>query len=287
VNWSRALITLSLLLAHPLTAQEDQLTITSPSGKIEVRLLENVPLNPSVSRLGYQVAYEGKLLVEPSPLGIRVYSAFPILGEDMRLIGSKRTSVDEIFATPQLDGKGRNHYNGLIAEFKEKSALGRILSIEVRVFDDGAGFRFLLPKSANIEKFFVEEEETEFRFVADGEAQFRSLNQETGATVPGVALLSAIPTSTQIDASLTLEPSGFPRVAVHGFSWPSGARRPVLRHVENGTTLIMRRPAACGPCVYHRDVGPLPELELRLPTKSPWRMLQIGSSPVNATETIG
>lgn len=287
MNYTRTSLWLALLLPQLLIAQDGPLTVTSPNGKIEVRVLEQLPVGNSARRLAYQVSYEGKPLVEPSPLGIRVHSAYPVLGEDLHLISSKKTSVDEVFAIPALDGNGRNHYNGLIAEFKEKGALERLLSIEVRVFDDGAGFRYLFPKSASIEKFIVEEEETEFRFVGDGEARFRSLNQETGATVPVVAWLSAIPTLTQIDASLTLEPSGFPRVVVHGFSWPSGFRRPVLRHLENGTTLIMRRPAGCAPCVYHRDVRPLPELELRPPAKSPWRVLEIGSSPVKATETIG
>ena len=256
--------------------------MTSPSGKIELRLLENVPASQNaVPRLGFQVSYEGNPIVLPSPLGIRIYSQTPVLGEGMRPISSKKTSVDEPYLIPAFDGTGRNHYNGLVAEFQEESPLRRSLKIEVRVFDDGAALRYLFPESFADKQFIVEEEETEIRFAADGRVKASS-NGSKIAPVPEDTLLSAIPSKTQINIPFALEFPGLPQVVIGGVS-SQGA---FFHHPENGTTLLTRLASRCGPCGDGPPIDPRFKLEVRLPAKFPWLALLIGLSPVKGSDRM-
>jgi hypothetical protein len=262
VNHSGALYVLALLLPCTSLAQDSPLAVASPSGRIEVRLLEAVPVAGALPRVGYEIYYDGDLLVAPSPLGIRIFSQDPVLGEGARLTASKTSSVDERFLVPALDGPGRNHYNGLVAEFKEDRGLERSFAIEVRVFDDGMGLRYILQRLGAGDRFIIEEDETEFRLAADDAA----------------GTLSATPSSTEIATPFTLDLAGLGRVTLAEVPhtrdwWPT---RTYFRPRGNGTTLIARLPSPCGPCVDGPAVDPRFKLEIRTPAKSSWRVLMIG-----------
>ncbi|MGB9153235.1 MAG: glycoside hydrolase family 97 catalytic domain-containing protein, partial [Alphaproteobacteria bacterium] len=59
----------------------------------------------------------------------------------------------------------RDRYKGLHAEFEDAS--GRKLAIEVRVFDDGIGFRYLVPEQPEMGRVRIAQETTEFNYVKD------------------------------------------------------------------------------------------------------------------------
>jgi alpha-glucosidase len=145
----------ALLLALPLAAfAQDSVHVASPNGQIEFRLGVILPPAPgSFLRLGYQVSFKGKSLLDTSYLGFLIHNQEPLLGENLGLTASK-------------SGHG-DGYNWLIGEFLQNGSLGRRITVEARAFNDGVAFRYLIPRTAALEDIVIESEETEFHFAGD------------------------------------------------------------------------------------------------------------------------
>ena len=141
-----------LLLAASCAFAQDSVHVASPNGQIEFRLGVFLPPAPgSFLRLGYQVSFKGKPLLEVSYLGFLIHNQEPLLGENLGLTASK-------------NGHGEG-YNWLLGEFLQNGSLGRRISVEVRAYDEGVAFRYLIPRTSALEDLVIESEETEFRFV--------------------------------------------------------------------------------------------------------------------------
>ena len=61
----------------------------------------------------------------------------------------------------------RNHYNELTVDLREQVAPRRTLQLVFRVFDDGVGFRYVLPRQRAMDRFAITSEDTEFKFADD------------------------------------------------------------------------------------------------------------------------
>ncbi len=76
------------------------------------------------------------------------------MGPGMREAGARAGSHDETYSIPV--GKTstvRDHYNSMVVDFKDAS--DRRLSIEVRAYDDGVAFRYVLPAQPGSERLFA------------------------------------------------------------------------------------------------------------------------------------
>jgi alpha-glucosidase len=143
--------TLVLLLAGPCLFAQNSLHVTSPDGRIDFTLAVFLPPEPGAFlRLGYQVSFHGKSLLDTSYLGFWIHNQEPILGQNLGLTASK-------------SGHG-DGYNWLTGEFLQNGSIGRRINVEVRAYDDGVAFRYLIPRTAALEDIVIEHEETEFRF---------------------------------------------------------------------------------------------------------------------------
>ncbi len=65
------------------------------------------------------------------------------------------------------DEKVRNHYNELSLNLEEQAAPSRKLKLVFRIFNDGLGFRYILPKQKQLSKFVITSEETYFNLADD------------------------------------------------------------------------------------------------------------------------
>ncbi|MEN6338312.1 MAG: glycoside hydrolase family 97 catalytic domain-containing protein [Phycisphaerales bacterium] len=93
-------------------------------------------------RLTYQLSRGADAVVESSMLGITVDSVS--LGEGVSLGQPERSAVDESYAWRGVHSKARNQFNGVkIPVTRTKS--GTKYTLEVRVFNDGAGLRYVVP----------------------------------------------------------------------------------------------------------------------------------------------
>jgi hypothetical protein len=144
-----------LLLACATAFARDARHVTSPNGRIEFRLVVVEPAPGELSRIGYEVYVDGKAALQTSYLGIDVLDQEPILGENAGLISSSNGTDD------------KHRYNSLTASFMQNGSLGRLLNVEVRAYDDGVAFRYIVPPSTPLLDLLIEDEETEFRFARD------------------------------------------------------------------------------------------------------------------------
>ncbi|HXB95427.1 MAG TPA: glycoside hydrolase family 97 protein [Puia sp.] len=115
----------------------------------------------------YAVSYGGKPVVLPSRLGF-------VLKEDSGynrgfvVRGIERKVVDETWQPVWGEVKDiRNHYQQLTVHLGKGGGSGKLLDIVFRVFEDGVGFRYEIPKQAGLRYFVVSEELTQFRMAGD------------------------------------------------------------------------------------------------------------------------
>ena len=136
------------------------LELRSPDGRIVVTV------NPT-GALCYRVAVDGTPVLNESRLGLRLRDG-GVLGGDVALVEAARAENDTTWINPL--GKRRevrDHHKELTVTLREKGAAGRTFAVVFRAFDDGVGFRYMLPRAGGAADFILEEELTQFAFTAD------------------------------------------------------------------------------------------------------------------------
>jgi alpha-glucosidase len=147
-----------LLLALAAPAWADTVaTVASPDGTLKVELDLN-----GEGRLAYRVARRGEPLIADSRLGFILRNGREIL-RGLKLEGQSSRSADTTWEQPWGERRYvRDHYNELRARFVEGDRDHRRLELVFRVFDDGVGFRYELPKQPALDEVQIQEELTEF-----------------------------------------------------------------------------------------------------------------------------
>jgi alpha-glucosidase len=131
--------------------------VRSPDGKISVRF-EVIKGKPF-----YTVSKDGKQILLPSRLGFQ-FKDMPPLEDHLEIVSTESRSFNETWE--QVWGESRlveNKFDELSIEFKEKEHDGRKFSIVFRVFNDGVGFRYIIPEQTGLSSFMITRECTEFK----------------------------------------------------------------------------------------------------------------------------
>lgn len=138
----------------PLSAEN--VKVSSPDGKLQVEVL-----NPKNGKVYYNVSYNGKMMLEVSPLGLEVnYGDF---ANDLQMIGHQTNVIDKIYKQNRIK-QSENHYqaNELVCSFlnlkKQK------MDITFRVSNNDVAFRYTLHKAGETGSVVVNDEATGFRF---------------------------------------------------------------------------------------------------------------------------
>ena len=102
-------------------------------------------LNPE-GRVGYAVTRQGKPVIGESRLGF-LFTDAPQMLRNFALAGQSTRSFDETWEQPWGEYRTiRNRYNELTVSFDEKNWDKRRMTVVFRVYDDGIGFRYEIPK---------------------------------------------------------------------------------------------------------------------------------------------
>jgi alpha-glucosidase len=151
---NRPLIFSVLLVLLPFTLKaQDELRVVSPNGQFDFRLFVGQPEGGALwSRIGYRILFRGKPLIATSWIGLDIRDQEPFLGENPGFMSS------------MADSNVNEHYNSLIAHYMQNGSLGRRLDVEIRAYDDGIAFRYVMPKSTPLEEILIRDEATEFNF---------------------------------------------------------------------------------------------------------------------------
>ncbi len=230
---------IALLALLPLLLKaQDERTVKSPDGRIEFRLFVAQPDDSGLSQLAYQVWFQGKQLVTTSWMGLDIYNQEPLLGQNLGLIRSSTAS----------GGNGDETYNSLTTEYMQNGSLGRRLNVEVRAWNDGIAFRYVIPKSTPLDEILIHDEGTVF-----------SLAEDAALGAAGAGARFELPFVVTQPGS-----GGFEIAEAGDRSFP----RAYLAHVE-GTSLIARLP--------HRPHDPNVAFSGTTPLTLPWYVFLLGS----------
>ena len=139
-----------------------EVSVSSPDGiiTVSVGVKDNKPY--------YSVSRGETMIVTPSHLGFQLDGG--LLGDNVRMTGKKTASKDETWQ--QVWGEEdtvRNHYNELTVTFEERVGKKEQMNVQFRVFNDGIGFRYILPHQKG-DKYCIQEELTEITLAHDAKA---------------------------------------------------------------------------------------------------------------------
>lgn len=163
---TRHIISSALALGFGISAPGA--TLKSPDGRmefaIEVRDLDGRKACPV-----YHVRWGGREIIAASRLGMELEGDF--LGEGLEIARETPSRQDSTWR-PVCGERSeiRDRYNGLSIEFKEPGGAGLGFSLEVRAYDEGVAWRYLLPRASGDALTKILAEQTEFRFGGDNEA---------------------------------------------------------------------------------------------------------------------
>ena len=147
----------ALLNGACVTNNKTVRSVSSPDGKITVSLkLEG-------GEAFYSVQKDSIVILNDSRLGFRFSNLEPLDG-NFRVAEARESSFAETWEQPW--GEKRlidNKYNQLEVRLEEKNHLRREMDLEFRVFNDGVGFRYILPRQENMDSVIILKEETEFK----------------------------------------------------------------------------------------------------------------------------
>ncbi|MDQ3160305.1 MAG: glycoside hydrolase family 97 N-terminal domain-containing protein, partial [Pseudomonadota bacterium] len=154
---TKAMLTLLLALL-PVIAQAGQVAqVASPDGRNVVQLDTN-----GEGRVAYRVLRDGKPVIDDSRLGIQLRNGRELL-RNLKLQAHVARSFDETWEQPWGERRFiRNYYNELRATFIETDRDHRRFDVVFRVYDDGLGFRYEVPKQDTLQRAEIEDEFTEF-----------------------------------------------------------------------------------------------------------------------------
>lgn len=147
----------SLLLAAVITlpgvACAEDFRVSSPNGRITA----TVTLDEG--KLSYTVHKDGRLLVAPSPLGLKTTNVD--LTQGLNLVSSDTAVIDDPYTLPVgKQSQYRDHCH-MLSVVTERSSLRQ--TVQFRLYDDGFAFRYVIPKSRSLSRVVLTEEASRIR----------------------------------------------------------------------------------------------------------------------------
>lgn len=223
--------------------------VLSPNGRITVTIDKN-PLT-------YQVKLDGKLLIDQSRLGLMMsdtsfHSAFEIQEVSRNII---KENWIPVWGT---DSVVLNHYQELKLKLANKD--DRWMDLCFRVFDDGVGFRYEIPKQERVDSLVILDEITEFNFAQSAMAWSIPANYESYEFLYRTCSLDSVQSA---NTPITLRTDDGTYMSIHEANLTNYA----------GMTLINK-----GGNNFECDLVPWPDrikVKAKTSLMSPWRTIMI------------
>jgi alpha-glucosidase len=235
------------------------LRVTSPDGSVEVvfSLRRGAP--------HYRIDYKGRPLILPSALGFTFRNKAPLL--DGFVIGSAETgSYDETWH-PVWGQRSEicNKYNELRIVLSQEKSGGREMAVVFRVYDDGLGFRYEIPRQRGIEDFEIMSEKTQFAFAGDHSVWYIPADLDSYEYLYRHAPLSKV---KAVATPVTMETEDGLCISVHEAA--------LTDYPEMTLSAVWGRDL-----VLESNLAPWPDgvrVKGKTPLNTPWRTVQIAES---------
>ena len=247
--------------------------ISSPDGAI--RLTFSTP----GGRLSYEVTYRGRPVLTPSAMGFDVQNQ-PPLGANMEVVSTQPGKIDETYTLPAGKSKSvHNLCNTATLELRETREPKRRFTVEARVYNDGAAFRYLVPAQDAMKELRVVNELTQFVLATDATTyplilrNFRTSWEDNYRTVA----LSGIHPESLIALPLLTELPGTAFLAITEANIDDYAGM-YLQHDERNARQLSAR---LSPHIDDAGIS----VVTATPAVTPWRVLMIADSPARLIES--
>lgn len=276
---NRILVLLVFSLAGPQFGAAEQpspqkASVASPDGKNAITVDSG---SGDEGLLRFTIARAGTTLIGPSAIGPKLLSAGAI-GRHARIVGVRPSEINEKFDLSW--GKTRtviNHGAAAVVDLESDDHLK--WQLELRAYDDGVAFRYLLPAQPGLTEVDVADEATRFGIVGNPTAFFNNLKNFTTSheAVYQRKRVSEVPVVKLMDMPLLLV-------------WPNGTAAAITEaRVRNFAGMYLERPAKESHGFACR-LAPLPGhggicVASKAPVESPWRVVLLGESAGNLLES--
>lgn len=241
-------------------------TVSSPDGRTVVTLDadgEGIPF--------YEVTRDGEPLITKSNLGFTFTDANP-MRRNFEVISTTSDSVDTKWEQPWGERQWvADKHNEIALTFRQKDDEARQITVRLRVFDYGVGFRTEFPQSTEQPEYKIAEELTEFNIASDGTAwsipagdwnRYEYLYSKTP-----VSALSTVhtPVTMKLDGGTYL---AFHEAALVDYSgmW--------LKRMDGTRLRALLAPSSRGAKVVRKGAF-----------NTPWRTIRIGDGPADLVES--
>ena len=136
-------------------------SVKSPDGKIEF------VVNDDAGKPNYKVVYAGQDVIQKSPLGLEFKDVDGFV-RDLKIVSHQNASVDTTWEQPWGEQRlMRDQHQELAVTFAGIHNPKKTMTLRVRVFNDGLGFRYEVPKQKGLannrqQRVEIVDEKTEF-----------------------------------------------------------------------------------------------------------------------------
>ncbi|MDB5022430.1 MAG: glycoside hydrolase [Mucilaginibacter sp.] len=249
-----------LLLISSCAFAKENITVTSPDKKIEFGLSKDR------SGLIYRVSYKGQLLIDNSRLSIS-FEEGGIFGKNVSLGKPALKRVEETYDL--IVGKSSKVHslsNEVMIPVFENGGSKRQLNIEIRVFNDGAAFRYVIPGKSGWQNIEITDEANTFNLTNDPTALtlFRENYTTSHEGLYDRLPLSKIKADTLMDLPALFEyPKGI-YMAITEANLLDYAGMYLTKH--NGVLQC-----SLSPLPHQKEI----KVVAKLPHNSPWRVMMI------------
>lgn len=272
----------ALLMTVILPSAAQDVAVKGPDGKLQVAVW-----CPDGGEISYAVSYNGKRMLEPSPLGMETNVGN--FSKGLKLKGHKVTAIDTLYRQSRI--KASNiHYqaNELVCSFINGE--GKNMQITFRVSNNDLAFRYNLPKEHGKASVTVKSEATGFRFPMQTTT---FLSPQSDAMIGWKRTKPSYEEEYKTDA-----PMGVRSQYAHGYTFPC-----LFRVGESGWVLVSETGVDsryCGSRLSDAKDGlyniafPMPEENngngtsepaFALPGSTPWRTITVGEDLKPIVET--
>jgi alpha-glucosidase len=266
-----ALAVILSLGIRPVSLLAEGVVVLSPNGQVrfELDVLDD--------QLTFSVSRDGRPVIEDSPIRISVDGVE--LGEGVELGDGEGYEIDEEYPWRGVHSIAKNHCNGEKLRLKHRAS-GTSFVMDVRVFDDGVGFRHIIPNTGSDPKPRIPDESTTFVLPAKSRVWFHDLEGHYEATYDN-RLVEDIDKGQWIAPPMTfqLPDGGYASITEAGLVNYSGM---ALRADGNRafTTVLGHAQPASYPfrLRYEDDVERMTHpAQVVGAIKSPWRVVLVGA----------
>jgi alpha-glucosidase len=265
-------------VAREPQSSPSRVIVTSPSGRIQVEI-EGARASTDQASPLYRISFNGRAVMLPSRLRIDLADG-PALGRGSVVERITTRQISESFT--QFPGK-RSRVVGHAAEalvsLRDRGEPARRWELAVRVYDDGAAFRYEIPAQEGWSRLAVAGERTGIRLPTDAVAYALPLNAFTTSyeTRYQKRAVAEFPRDWLVGLPLLVELPRTGWAAITEANLTDYAGMYLARDDGPGADLVSR-------------LSPLPgepgvAVRAPLPHRSPWRVIMIAEDPARLIES--